>query len=110
MMAWRFMAVIVNSSYLPEVMNLSERILVCRQGRIIEEFVPEKPPRNYHVRGQCTESLSVARRASLGERQVTARETRRWLSSMKLDRRLSTWLPVNDCQRERAKWGPIDTS
>jgi simple sugar transport system ATP-binding protein len=34
------LAVIVISSYLPEVMNLSDRILVCRQGRIVEEFSP----------------------------------------------------------------------
>ncbi len=26
------------SSYLPEVLHLSDRILVCRQGRIVEEF------------------------------------------------------------------------
>jgi simple sugar transport system ATP-binding protein len=34
------LAVIVISSYLPEVMHLSDRILVCRQGRIVEEFSP----------------------------------------------------------------------
>jgi simple sugar transport system ATP-binding protein len=34
------LAVIVVSSYLPEIMNLSDRILVCRQGRIVEEFSP----------------------------------------------------------------------
>ena len=34
------MAVVVISSYLPEIMNLSDRILVCRQGRIVEEFSP----------------------------------------------------------------------
>jgi len=33
-------AVVVISSYLPEIMNLSDRILVCRQGRIVEEFSP----------------------------------------------------------------------
>jgi len=32
------LAVIVISSYLPEVMSLSDRILVSRQGRIVEEF------------------------------------------------------------------------
>lgn len=32
------LAVIVISSYLPEVLNISDRILVCRQGRIVEEF------------------------------------------------------------------------
>ena len=31
-------AVVVISSYLPEVLNLSDRILVARQGRIVEEF------------------------------------------------------------------------
>lgn len=35
------LAVIVISSYLPEIMNLSDRILVCRQGRIVEELSPE---------------------------------------------------------------------
>jgi len=32
--------VVVISSYLPEIMNLSDRILVSRQGRIVEEFTP----------------------------------------------------------------------
>src|SRR5581483_9635842 len=32
------LAVIVISSYLPEIMNLSDRILVARQGRVVEEF------------------------------------------------------------------------
>jgi simple sugar transport system ATP-binding protein len=31
-------AVMVISSYLPEIMNISDRILVCRAGRIVEEF------------------------------------------------------------------------
>ena len=31
---------VVISSYLPEIMNLSDRILVCRQGRIVEEISP----------------------------------------------------------------------
>ncbi len=34
------LAVIMISSYLPEIMNLSDRILVCRQGRVVEEFMP----------------------------------------------------------------------
>ena len=34
------LAVVVISSYLPEIMNLSDRILVSRQGRIVEEFSP----------------------------------------------------------------------
>nr|WP_325248056.1 sugar ABC transporter ATP-binding protein [Amylibacter sp.] len=32
------MAVVVISSYLPEILNLSDRILVSRQGRVVEEF------------------------------------------------------------------------
>lgn len=36
------LAVIVISSYLPEVLNLSDRILVFRQGRVVEEFLPER--------------------------------------------------------------------
>ena len=32
------LAVVVISSYLPEILNISDRILVCRQGRIVEEF------------------------------------------------------------------------
>jgi simple sugar transport system ATP-binding protein len=34
------LAVMVISSYLPEILNLSDRILVARQGRIVEEFAP----------------------------------------------------------------------
>ncbi len=33
-------AVVVISSYLPEVMLLSDRLLVARQGRVVEEFSP----------------------------------------------------------------------
>jgi ABC-type sugar transport system ATPase subunit len=36
------LAVVVISSYLPEIMNISDRILVCRQGRIVEEFSPSE--------------------------------------------------------------------
>ena len=32
------MAVVVISSYLPEILNLSDRILVSRSGRVVEEF------------------------------------------------------------------------
>jgi ABC-type sugar transport system ATPase subunit len=32
------LAVVVISSYLPEILTLSDRILVCRKGRIVEEF------------------------------------------------------------------------
>jgi simple sugar transport system ATP-binding protein len=35
------LAVIVISSYLPEILSLSDRILVSRQGRIVEELSPE---------------------------------------------------------------------
>ena len=28
------------SSYLPGILKLSDRILVCRQGRVVEEFSP----------------------------------------------------------------------
>jgi simple sugar transport system ATP-binding protein len=34
------LAVVVISSYLPEALNISDRILVCRQGWIVEEFSP----------------------------------------------------------------------
>lgn len=36
------LAVVVISSYLPEIIALSDRILVCRQGRIVEEFSPSE--------------------------------------------------------------------
>jgi simple sugar transport system ATP-binding protein len=36
------LAVMVISSYLPEILNLSDRILVARQGRIVEEFGPDE--------------------------------------------------------------------
>jgi simple sugar transport system ATP-binding protein len=36
------LAVVVISSYLPEILNLSDRILVCRSGRVVEEFSPEE--------------------------------------------------------------------
>jgi simple sugar transport system ATP-binding protein len=36
------LAVIVISSYLPEILNLSDRILVSRLGRIVEEFSPKQ--------------------------------------------------------------------
>lgn len=35
-------AVMVISSYLPEILQLSDRILVCRQGRVVEEFDGKK--------------------------------------------------------------------
>ncbi|MBO6718296.1 MAG: sugar ABC transporter ATP-binding protein [Rhizobiaceae bacterium] len=31
-------AVLVISSYLPEILQLSDRLLICRQGRVVEEF------------------------------------------------------------------------
>ncbi len=36
------LAVVVISSYLPEILNLADRILVSRQGRIVEEFSVEE--------------------------------------------------------------------
>ncbi|MBJ6134341.1 sugar ABC transporter ATP-binding protein [Ochrobactrum sp. Q0168] len=35
------LAVVVISSYLPEILNLADRILVSRQGRVVEEFSTE---------------------------------------------------------------------
>lgn len=35
-------AVVVISSYLPEVMSIADRILVARQGRIVEEFLADE--------------------------------------------------------------------
>jgi len=35
-------AIVVISSYLPEIINLSDRILVSRAGRIVEEFTPNE--------------------------------------------------------------------
>ncbi len=35
-------AVMVISSYLPEILHLSDRILVCRQGRMVEEFESQR--------------------------------------------------------------------
>ena len=32
------LAVVMISSYLPEILNMSDRILVARKGRIVEEF------------------------------------------------------------------------
>lgn len=36
------LAVVVISSYLPEIMNISDRILVYRMGRVVEEFTPNE--------------------------------------------------------------------
>lgn len=36
------MAVVMISSYLPEILRLSDRILVTRQGRVVEEFAPDE--------------------------------------------------------------------
>ena len=36
------LAVVVISSYLPEILSLSDRILVSRQGRIVEELSPDR--------------------------------------------------------------------
>ena len=45
-------AVVVISSYLPEIMALSDRILVSRQGKVVEEFSAVRGDRREdHVRG-----------------------------------------------------------
>jgi simple sugar transport system ATP-binding protein len=36
------LAVVIISSYLPEILSLSDRILVSRQGRIVEELSPDQ--------------------------------------------------------------------
>lgn len=36
------LAVVVISSYLPEILSISDRVLVSRQGRIVEEFSPDE--------------------------------------------------------------------
>lgn len=36
------LAVVVISSYLPEILNLADRVLVSRQGRVVEEFSVEE--------------------------------------------------------------------
>ncbi len=36
------LAIVMISSYLPEILNVSDRILVCRSGRVVEEFSPEE--------------------------------------------------------------------
>ena len=41
-MADEGVAVLVISSYLPEILSVCDRILVARQGRIVEEFSPEE--------------------------------------------------------------------
>jgi len=38
--------ILVISSYIPEVLSLSNRILVCRQGRVVEEFQAEDATEN----------------------------------------------------------------
>ena len=41
------LAVVVISSYLPEILALSDRVLVSRQGKIVEELSPgEATPEN----------------------------------------------------------------
>ena len=50
------LAVVVISSYLPEIMNLSDRILVCRQGRIVEEFSPPMRRRRRSCMRRCTDA------------------------------------------------------
>jgi simple sugar transport system ATP-binding protein len=43
------LAVAVISSYLPEIMTLSDRILVARQGKIIEEMSIDEAAEQKHV-------------------------------------------------------------
>ena len=55
------LAVVVISSYLPEIMNLSDRILVCRQGRIVEELSPDRGERRKdHVCGGALKENTMA--------------------------------------------------
>ena len=66
-------AVVVISSYLPEIMALSDRILVSRQGKVVEEFSALRSHRRKdHVRGgplrsrrQFTEVPKAPRQTSL---------------------------------------------
>ena len=49
------MAVMVISSYLPEIMALSDRILVSRQGKVVEEFSALEATRRRSCTRRCTE-------------------------------------------------------
>ena len=82
-------AVVVISSYLPEVMSLSDRILVQRMGKVVEEFSARRRDRGEdHVRGhsltaplrwpRCT-SRSISTSTSC-RRTATSRAcaSRRW--------------------------------
>ena len=48
-------AVVVISSYLPEIMALSDRILVSRQGKVVEEFSPSRRRKRRSCTRRCTE-------------------------------------------------------
>ena len=53
------LAIIVISSYLPEILSLSDRILVSRQGRIVEELPPDQATSEaVHVRGGLLKGCS----------------------------------------------------
>ena len=56
-------AVVVISSYLPEIMALSDRILVSRQGKVVEEFSALRSDRREdHVRGDSLKGAPNSRR------------------------------------------------
>ena len=56
-------AVVVISSYLPEIMALSDRILVSRQGKVVEEFSALRSDgREDHVRGGSLKGAPNSRR------------------------------------------------
>ena len=67
-------AVVVISSYLPEVLALSDRILVARQGRIVEEMdLSEATESANHVRGGSLSARGPRRGPVAGSR---GRETK----------------------------------
>ena len=76
------LAVVVISSYLPEILNLSDRILVCRQGRIVEEMSPDGGDRGEdHVRGACTEGGENGNGKAVDDAEAAAESDRRPRSS-----------------------------
>ena len=60
-------AVVVISSYLPEIMALSDRILVARQGKVVEEILGDRSDRREdHVRGRSLVEAASVSKPSLG--------------------------------------------
>ena len=55
---------VVISSYLPEIMNLSDRILVCRQGRIVESSRRRRRRRRRSCTRLCIRSVLAGGRRS----------------------------------------------